>query len=218
MPIRDKTNRAPGVQDTFQTPPHAIECLLPYIDVYKDVHHPKGTHGGHDMVRIAVVWESACGREELLTGALADVGFQVHSTDIQHGEVFDFFTYTPAMHIDYQITNPPYSLKYKWLQRSFELGIPFALLLPSDTVCAGTFAKMFDRYNDMPWAVEVISPTRRINYKAPNRGWVGSSAQMHTSWITWGLEIWKTHRAEPLRTYYTELRNVKYDENNNEIT
>lgn len=217
MPIRDKANRAPGVQDTFQTPPHAIECLLPFLDVYQDVVHPKGTHGGHDMIRTTLIWESACGREELLSGALADMGYQVHSTDIQHGDVFDFFTYTPAMHVDYHITNPPYSLKYKWLQRSFELGIPFALLLPSDTICAATFARMFEKYNEEPWRIEVISPKRRFNYKAPIRGWADSNAQMHTSWITWGLHVEELSRSEPLRTFYVDVRNPKYDENNNEI-
>lgn len=217
----DKTprmNHKPGNQDTFQTPPHALEPLLRYLDSsmyldYADTHE----HGGHAMIRQTIIWESAAGKEQLLAHSLIDEGFAVIATDIQYDPDLDFFTFSPNERWDIQITNPPFSLKYKWLERSFELGKPFALLVPSYTIVAGTFAELFQRYNENPWAVEVVSPTRRINFKTPHRGWANSSAQMHTCWITWGLNIAASKR-DALSIYYTELRDAKYDENNSEIT
>lgn len=225
---KPKTNYSPGPQDCMQTPPHAIEPLLKYIDAYIDVKREPGTHGGHDMFRPFVIWEPFAG-EGLLVNALEDYGFHVFYGDIQTGQ--DFFHYTPDKHWDMLISNPPFSLKYAVLERCFSLKKRFALLVPYETTYAKEFQRMFHHYNNEPWRIEVLSPERRISFKTPKYGWGmkvwdekrqkmimrGDSAQMPTCWITWGLAIEEQTESEPLKTFYVPMRKVKYDKNDREI-
>ncbi len=53
-------------------------------------------------------------------------GYQVTATHITEGQ--DFFT-TELPPCDYIISNPPYSLKGEVLERLFDLGKPFAMLV-----------------------------------------------------------------------------------------
>ncbi|HYH02973.1 MAG TPA: class I SAM-dependent methyltransferase, partial [Bacillota bacterium] len=94
--------------DDFQTPPQAVAPLLPYLN--KDW----------------VIWECAAGKG-YVAEYLKSKGYAVISTDIKKGK--DFLKYAPEK-FDCIITNPPYSLKQEFLQRAFELGKPFAFLLP----------------------------------------------------------------------------------------
>lgn len=165
---KPKTNRAgdqyvPQGFDACQTPPYAIDPLLPYLD--------EGW----------TIWEPACG-EGLLVEALYDSSFKtVVGTDLLTGR--NFFDYEPD-NWDCLVTNPPYSIKYDWLERCYSLGKPFALLLPVETLGAKT-AQVFFRENGL----EVIFLDQRINFKMPNIGWDGSAAQFPVAWFTWGLEI-----------------------------
>jgi hypothetical protein len=212
---KPKTNRAGNTHkvsqmDICQTPPHAIEPLLEYI--------PKDW----------IVWESAAGPEQLLANALENQGFFVIATDLLYSESFNFFDYEPGVY-NIQITNMPFSVKYQWLKRSFELGKPFALLAPYETTFAKEWQVLFAAYNGNPWYIEILSPERRINYKMPNMGWGiteydeskgkmvkrGDSAQMPTMWITWGLDV-HNKRSDYLRTYYVPMRKVKYNADNTE--
>ena len=152
----------PKGYDACQTPPEALDPLLPYID-------PDWT-----------VWEPAAG-EGYLEGALYDSGFSVIPGDLLRGE--NFFDYEPPT-FDCLITNPPYSIKYDWLKRCYGLGKPFALLLPVETLGAESGAALFREYG-----LEIIFITPRINFKMPTTGWEGSSAQFPTAWFTWQFNI-----------------------------
>ncbi len=83
------------------------------------------------------IWESACG-EGHIVNFLRGEGCDVTGTDIQGG--FDFLSpLAPQQELwDIALTNPPYSVKDQWLERCFDLGKPFALLLPI-TALAGKF-------------------------------------------------------------------------------
>ena len=94
--------------DNFQTPPIALNCLLKFI--------PKNF----------VVWECACGKGNLAKN-LREREFTVVDSDILDGR--DFLTWQPDK-FDCIITNPPYSIKQHFLERCYNLGKPFALLLP----------------------------------------------------------------------------------------
>lgn len=191
--MKPKNNYKPGPQDVMQTPPHALEPLYPYLN------------------KNWFVWESAAGPERLLANELRKQGYSVHDTDLLDGDYFNYFTYEPLMW-NVQVTNCPFSIKYDWFARAFELRKPFAILAPYETTFAKNWQKLFEKYNGNPWKVEVLSPERRIDYKTPYKGW-DSSAQMPTAWITWGLNVHRT-RSDFLRTYYVPMRSVKYDENN----
>lgn len=215
---KPKTNRAGNKNkvsqmDVCQTPPHALEPLYPHL-----------IRNGFNRI-----WESAVGPEGLLEKALTEHGYIVHGTDLLYGEIYNRFTYKPALDYDIEVTNIPFSIKYEWIARSFMDGKPFALIVPYETTFAEKFQRLFNVFNNRPWLIEVLSPERRINYKMPNTKWGviewsekkqkyvkrGDSAQMPTAWLTWGLEIYKT-RQNYLRTYYVPMRSVKYNDDNTE--
>lgn len=182
--------------DVCQTPPHALEPLYPYLN-------PKWT-----------IWESACGPEQLIVNTLRGRDYIVIGTDLSHGKEYNRFYYAPSYY-DIEITNPPFSIKYDWLEAAFQCGQRFALLVPYETTAAGKFKKLFERYNGKPWQIEVLAPERRIKYKMRQKAW-DSNPQMPTCWITWGLEVHLT-RADFLRVYDVPMRNVKYNDDNTEI-
>ena len=135
--------------DIFQTPNIAVDYLLPYI---QKNHH--------------VVWESACGNF-MIKDYLIEKGYSVYGTDIIDG--IDFFKYEPEFSYDVQITNPPYSLKDDWLERSYKLGKPFALLLPVNSLHSVRRCKMFREYG-----LQLIIPPRRINFITPTGDGTGA--------------------------------------------
>lgn len=127
-----------------------------------------------------VIWESAYG-EGGLARALSAAGYPIICTDIAEGK--DFFIYQPGK-FDCQLTNPPWSLKLRWLERSYRLDKPFALLLPVEVLGVGTAQRLFERYG-----VEVILLDRRIDYQTVNTSFAKSSAWFPSCWITHGLNI-----------------------------
>ena len=58
-------------------------------------------------------------------------GYQVVRSSLAEGQ--DFFSYEPEQW-DIMISNPPFSKKDDVLQRAYELGKPFALLLPANSI------------------------------------------------------------------------------------
>lgn len=149
-------------KDRCQTPAYGVTPLLPYL--------PKD----------AVLWESAAG-EGFLAAALVAAGHRAVLSDVLTGQ--NFFHYQPGAW-DVQVTNPPYSLKFAWIKHSYELGKPFALLMPVEAIGAQTAQRLFSRYG-----VEVIWLDKRVNFKMPNTGWDGAGAQFPVAWFTWGLNI-----------------------------
>lgn len=156
-----ETNKS-HTYDQCQTPHYALDPLIPYL--------PYG-----------VIWESAVGNGQI-ADKLQIEGFEVVSTDILNG--YDFFKYTPLCLWDCQVTNPPYSVKYQWLERSYQLGKPFALLLPLETLGAAAGQRLFAHYG-----TEIVLPDKRINFNMPNKGYSGNGAQFPTAWFTWRLDI-----------------------------
>jgi hypothetical protein len=155
----------PQGMDACQTPAYALDPLLPYLP------------------REWVIWEPACG-EGLLVEALYDSDFaegQVVASDILTGQ--NFFDYEPEVW-DCLITNPPFSIKDKWLKRCYELGKPFALILPAEIPGTAYAAVLFEKFG-----VEIIYVRPRINFKMPNKGFGGGGSQFPTAWFTYGLNI-----------------------------
>lgn len=146
--------------DDFQTPPIALSPLLPYLK------------------RSGVIWECAQGKG-YLTEELRRRGYEVIGSDILTGE--DFLRWTPGA-FDCIITNPPYSLKQKFLVRCYELSKPFALLLPLTTLETRVRQELFRRHG-----IELLLFDRRINFHQPSGK--PSSSWFATAWFTWGLGI-----------------------------
>ena len=153
---KPKRNYKPGPIDDCQTPSYALDAIIRFLK-------PNLT-----------VWEPAVG-EGLLAGAMRDLGLDVIATGLPDQ---DFFEIAPPNY-DCIITNPPFSLKYKWLKRCYELGKPFFLLLPVETLGAKSFQVLASKHG-----CSIILMDRRINFKMPNKGWEGQ-AQFPTAWFMW---------------------------------
>jgi hypothetical protein len=165
--MKPKSNRQgdiykPAKYDACQTPRYALDPLMPYIE------------------KQWVVWECASG-EGLISDEFLRLGFNVIATDILCGR--NFFEYEPEYWYCI-ITNPPYSIKYKWLERCYQLDRPFALLMPIETLGAAKAQKLFKLHG-----MELIVLNKRVNFKMPSKGWTGIGAQFPVGWFTWQLNI-----------------------------
>ena len=149
--------------DDFQTPPEALDYLVPFLK--KDW----------------LIWECAMGKGNLVK-ALREKGFNVIGTDILHG--YDFLRWAPER-FDCIVTNPPYSLKNEFLERCYELRKPFALLLPLTTLETRRRQRLFKEYG-----VEIIVLPKRINFETPSGK--GSGSWFAVAWFTNWLNIGKS--------------------------
>lgn len=154
--------------DNFQTDPKSLDCLAPYLK--------EGS----------CIWEPASGNGNL-TFSLCSRGYKAFGTDIILG--CDFLN--SDFECDYIITNPPYSLKEEFLGRCYQLGRPFALLMPLTTFDSVERRKLMDLNG-----VEIIFPEKRINFETPNhdkniKNGKKTSSWFYTCWFTWGLNIGK---------------------------
>lgn len=157
-----KPDLAQGRPDDFQTPSEALDPLLPYLK--KDL----------------VIWEPACGKENL-SNRLKELGYEVVATDILDGH--NFLTWKPER-FDVVVTNPPYSIKGEFLARCYQLGKPFALLLPLTILETKKRQLLFRKYG-----VELILFDKRINFATPSGE--GSGSWFATMWVTNGLGLGK---------------------------
>jgi len=167
--MKPKLNHAgnlyvPQGVDACQTPAYALQPLFPYLPL--------------DWT----VWEPAAG-EGYIVRTLADQGYKVTGSDLLTGK--NFFSYAPMTDIDCIVTNPPYSIKYRWIAHCYALNLPFALLMPVETLGASSAQVLFAKHG-----IEIIFLNRRVNFKMPNKGF-GGSAQFPVAWFTHGLNIGK---------------------------
>lgn len=144
--------------DDYQTPPEALWPLLPYLN-------PDWT-----------IWECACGKGKLVK-ALRQEGFTVIGTDREK----DFLIWQPDQ-FDCLVTNPPYSLKNEFLRRAYELGKPFAFLLPITGLEYRSRQSMFQTHG-----LELLLLDKRLRFERPDgrksRPWFSSA------WFCWRLGL-----------------------------
>lgn len=125
--------------DEFYTPPYAIEPILKYIK-------PNST-----------VWCPFDENKSNFVHILRQHGHSVIATHINGGT--DFFA-CEVPNCDYIISNPPYSCKGDVLQRLFDIGKPFAMLVG----VVGLFEsqKRFEMFENNDF--EILYMNRRIAY------------------------------------------------------
>lgn len=147
-------------RDRCYTPGYALDPLLAYLS-------------------LGTIWESASGDGHLVR-ALEQTGHTVYASEITRGE--NFFTHMPPVVCAAQVTNPPYSSKYHWIERSYAIGLPFALLLPLETLGAWSAQKHFRKHG-----VELLILNKRVNFYMPNMGLMGGGANFPVAWFCWRL-------------------------------
>jgi hypothetical protein len=146
-----------GINNEVYTPEEAILPLIPFLD------------------KTEIIWDCAYGSGRLAEH-LRKFGFKV----IGGGDL-DFFK--EELDCDIILTNPPYSIKDKFLERAFKLGKPFAFLLPTKALGEQKRGRMFKEYG-----IQLIIPDKRINFEIPSKK---KSAWFHSSWFCHGLNLSK---------------------------
>lgn len=146
-----------GKSDEFMTPKYAIKPLLPYLN--KDL----------------TIWECAWGKGHLAKH-FEEEGFKVI------GDYRDFINGLDNTGYDIIITNPPYSKKLGFLRRCYEIGKPFALLMPPTTLEGIKRGELFRKYG-----IQLIIPNKRINFITPSGK--GSGAWFQVVWFCWKLNL-----------------------------
>ena len=148
-----------GENDEIFTPAYAVKPLLKYL--------PKDK----------VYWECTDFGNSEITRVLKESGRTVIATGKQK---FDFLKDEPYFDFDIIITNPPYSLKNVFLKRCYELGKPFALLLPITALEGVERGKLFRKYG-----IQVLVLDRRIEFLQLQDNERG--VWFNASWFCWKL-------------------------------
>lgn len=138
--------------DELYTPEYAIKPLLKYL--------PKN----------AVIWECTDFGKSNITKVLRDNGFKVVNTN--KAEI-DFLQDNIDFDFDIIITNPPYSLKDKFIQKCYEYGKPFCLLLPITSLEGIERGKLWRKNG-----IDLLVFDRRNEF-------MGKSCYFNTSWFCW---------------------------------
>lgn len=151
------------LNDEIYTPEYALKPLLKHL--------PKNIK----------IWECTDYGESNITKVLRSNGYEVITT---HKSTFDFLTDTPDFEFDMIITNPPYSLKDKFIEKCYSYNKPFALLLPI-TALEGIYrGALYNKYG-----LQLIVLDKRVQfmehmkteYKTKSGNW------FNTSWFCWKL-------------------------------
>jgi len=116
-----------GNGDEYFTPRYVVEILLPYL---KDTN-------------IKTIW-CPCDKEESEFVKVFELnGYKVIYSHIHNGQ--DFLTYEPTEEYDIIITNPPFSIKNKIIERCLELKKPFVLLLSATIIQSASLIKLLEK-------------------------------------------------------------------------
>lgn len=163
--------------DFYPTPKEVTQSLIDFLNIDRKL----------------VIWEPACGEGHMVK-VFKENGYSVIGTDILTGT--NFLQSSPVQ-CDWIITNPPFSLSQKFIEKSIELNKPFAFLLKSQYWHA---SKRFDLFNN--YKPQYILPlTWRPDFLFKQRG--GGSPLMDVMWVVWGKESSEITMYVPLKKPFT---------------
>lgn len=145
--------------DFYPTPSDVTVALLDFLRL------PTGTR----------IWEPACGENHMVS-VMRLRAYDVLATDIQTGT--DFLT-APLCPCDWIITNPPFSLADKFIERCVEHGKPFAMLLKSQYWHTKKRLPLFRKYP--PTYICPLTWRPDFTFKTRGKG----SPLMDVMWVIW---------------------------------
>ena len=121
--------------DECYTPNLALDPLLKYL--------PKDK----------ILYDCTSGKSLNIVNYLNNKGFKCIGSENRDFLTSDFKEY------DVIITNPPYSIKDKFIEKCYEIGKPFALLLPVSSLQGIKRVSMFKKYG-----IELLVLDKRIDF------------------------------------------------------
>lgn len=140
--------------DEFYTPDYAVFPIIQYLK-------PN-----------AKIWCTFDTPNSAFVRILQDAGFIVNCTHISTGgDFFELMADKKYQGYDYIISNPPYSLKTKVLERLFNCGVPFAMLLGVAGLFEGRVRFTMFKENKF----EIMYFDRRIDYLSPDGQTIGNT-------------------------------------------
>ena len=151
-----------GKGDEYYTPKYVVEILLPYLK----------------QTDIKTIW-CPCDKEESeFVRVLKDNGYNVLFSHIDNGQ--DFLNYEPTENYDAIITNPPFSIKNKIINRCVELKKPFALLLSATVIQSASLIQLLEKAPNLYF----IMFDKRISYsgdRPPFPSWYFTSGLLDSN-------------------------------------
>lgn len=153
------------------------ECYTPYAACAPLIKHLPSW--------VETVWCPCDKSESQIVKALIDAGYKVYASHIDDG--YDFLSFKKNMPglsmIDMIITNPPYSSKDSFIKQCIDLGKPWALLLPLDSLCGNGRYEQYARTD-----IGCITLHKRLDFTGKGRNWfynawVCSWPEMKNKWI-----------------------------------
>ena len=133
-----------GGSDEWYTPESAVKPILQFLNPH------------------SVIWCPFDTKESNYVKVLSKAGHKVIHTHISEGK--DFFKCNVKSHIDYIISNPPYSLRNKIFECLYKLCIPFAMLFNSN----GLFDSKPRIELTAKYGVELLYLYPRVNFISEN--------------------------------------------------
>lgn len=161
--------------DEVYTPLYAVEPLLEFI--------PKGK----------TIWCPFDLEWSAFVQTFKASGYNLVRSHISEGQ--DFFNYEPEQW-DIMISNPPFSKKDEVLQRAYELGKPFALLLPANSIQGKKRFQIFQNEIQMLCFDVRIDFHTNGNMKSPTKGTPFGSAYFCRDFLPSKLEMRDLHKYE----------------------
>jgi len=144
------------VFDELYTPIYAVRPIIKYIP--RDVN---------------TIWCPCDTEDSKIVKVLKAAGFEVFCSHIEDGH--DFLLEETKTPYDMIITNPPFSIKDKIIKRCYDLGKPFALLLPLTALEGQKRGEMWDN-----GGIGVVVLDNRVDYNGKGSCWYNTSWFIHS--------------------------------------
>ena len=122
---------------------------------------------------------------------LRGAGYTVINSSLRSGQ--DFFSYEPPAW-DVLISNPPFSKKDAVLKRAYELGKPFALLLPANSIQGKSRFRIFQNDIQMLCFDSRIGFHDKQHMNTPVEGCCFGSAYFCRNFLPSKLELRELHK------------------------
>lgn len=118
--------------DEWYTPSSAVKPLLKYLEWNKTKYRTYDASTSEWTTPNITIWCPFDTEHSQFVKVLSAANYNVIYSHIDEGK--DFFAYEPEEPYDFIVSNPPFSRKDDVLKRLYELGKPYAMLLPLPTL------------------------------------------------------------------------------------